>query len=257
MQPTRIEAIKNTEDGLRRWVSIVETYSKAQLTKSEDKLGSISGLAQRLQRVMKGRYLAGLWEERLIEQLLWYTRPPSLCPKPYQSPTWSWAAISSMVCFSSSQLLRDYDLLVELVDVAVENIGDNPLGQCKSGYLRLRGTVLPVLENWAGESLEVSNLHMLGYGSGHAGFDPGAKEFVRDVIPDVVDDRPSGREVLVPILDDSSYSYGLILYATDTESGQYWRIGYFNVRRWQKVRDQAFFQNEEDWSSFEKTITII
>ena len=88
---------------------------------------------------------------------------------------------------------------------------------------------------------------MLGYGSGHAGFDPGAQEFVRDVIPDVMDDRHSGREVLVAILDDSSHSYGLT----------YWRIGYFNVRRWQKVRDQAFFQNEEDWSSFEKNITII
>ena len=72
-----------------------------------------------------------------------------------------------------------------------------------------------------------------------------------------MDDRRSGREVLVAVLDDSSYSYGLTLCATDTESCQYWRIGYFNVRRWQKVRDQAFFQNEEDWSSFEKNITII
>ena len=125
----------------------METYSKAQLTKSKDKLAAISGLAQRLQRVIKGRYLAGLWEERIIEQLLWYTRPPSLRPKPYQIPTWSCAAVSSMVCFNSSQLIRDYDLLVELVDVAVENIGDNPLGQCKSGFLRLRGRVLPVLEN--------------------------------------------------------------------------------------------------------------
>jgi Heterokaryon incompatibility protein (HET) len=52
------------------WEEIVKTYSRMSLTYVKDKLIAISGIAQRMSGSFKCNYLAELWEERLLEQLL-------------------------------------------------------------------------------------------------------------------------------------------------------------------------------------------
>ena len=53
------------------WNDIVQHYTKCNLTMSKDKLVAISGIVKRLQPVFKTDYLAGLWRDDLLEQLLW------------------------------------------------------------------------------------------------------------------------------------------------------------------------------------------
>lgn len=64
--------------GLAIWNRVVEDYSKRSMTKEQDKLIAISGLAKDIQPNVHrtqgdgdSRYLAGLWERFLLEQLLW------------------------------------------------------------------------------------------------------------------------------------------------------------------------------------------
>lgn len=90
------------------WLSIVKSYTKAQLTYGSDKLIAFGGIAQEVQRsrrVPETDYLAGLWRGDLIVDLLWRmansgTRNETA---PYRAPTWSWASVDGEVYFHASE----------------------------------------------------------------------------------------------------------------------------------------------------------
>ncbi|KAM0806286.1 heterokaryon incompatibility protein-domain-containing protein, partial [Usnea florida] len=78
------------------WHKLVEVYSSRNLTRAEDKLVAISGLAKRVQSCLDDEYLAGLWKGSLPLDLLWYPHWMDGCPRrssSYRAPTWSWASI--------------------------------------------------------------------------------------------------------------------------------------------------------------------
>ena len=86
------------------WAGIVNTYTKTALTKPQDKLVALSGLARVLDVETQCGYVAGLWETDLASQLLWYVEPafnhsdrsfshPATFPDEYRAPSFSWAAI--------------------------------------------------------------------------------------------------------------------------------------------------------------------
>lgn len=86
------------------WHALVTEYSRLMLTYSSDRLAALAGLASKMQRVRKGRYLAGLWEDSIILDLCWYSPPQPANRSECLVPTWSWAAIKSGVRF----LLEEY-----------------------------------------------------------------------------------------------------------------------------------------------------
>lgn len=53
------------------WDETVEVYSQCHLTKPEDKLVAISGLARIMQTFTKCDYLAGMWRADLAKAMLW------------------------------------------------------------------------------------------------------------------------------------------------------------------------------------------
>ncbi|KAF4615880.1 hypothetical protein G7Y89_g15235 [Cudoniella acicularis] len=55
------------------WYEIVESYTRSNLTFSKDKLIAIAGLVRQIQNATKFEYLAGLWREHLVMDLLWFT----------------------------------------------------------------------------------------------------------------------------------------------------------------------------------------
>jgi hypothetical protein len=92
---------------LSRWIGLIRQYSSATLTKAEDKLVAISGLAKEMQAILdigtdlKFTYLAGLWSPYLIQQLLWRRKEHYLVrPSQYRAPSWSWASVDGVAEFS-------------------------------------------------------------------------------------------------------------------------------------------------------------
>ncbi|KAH5279393.1 hypothetical protein HBI23_050860 [Parastagonospora nodorum] len=85
--------------GARLWRSMVSCYTALRLTKSKDRLPAFGGLARQMASKRKTRYLAGLWEDALIDDSLWtlYTPSKLKCPRPEprNAPTWSWASVES------------------------------------------------------------------------------------------------------------------------------------------------------------------
>lgn len=77
------------------WKSIVEEYSKRQVTKKTDWLPALAGLAESYRRYTKWTYLAGIWKEEMPFSLLWQAEHHAFADRPeltnQTTPSWSWA----------------------------------------------------------------------------------------------------------------------------------------------------------------------
>jgi hypothetical protein len=60
------------------WYIIIESFSVSRLSFATDKFIAMKGIVDEVQRATKYHYVAGLWEEHLVECLLWFvTQGPS------------------------------------------------------------------------------------------------------------------------------------------------------------------------------------
>ena len=83
------------------WWSMVEDHTKLQLTRQEDRMAAIAGLAQEMAKFSPGdQYVCGLWRSELNEDLLWHvnnSRESSTLRNHYLAPTWSWGSVTGAV----------------------------------------------------------------------------------------------------------------------------------------------------------------
>ena len=151
---------------LEAWLETVHVYSSCHLTEESDKLVALSGVATYFQPFVGGEYLAGLWRNSLLRELLWCTeddegRSLGRRPAAYRAPSWSWASVEGPVKYPFSNVLSPQDspdaelpntavgqrakslrrdfLSAELVDAAVElEHPAHTTGAVRGGWLRVR-----------------------------------------------------------------------------------------------------------------------
>lgn len=120
------------------WQRLVQRYSRSQLTFSEDRLVALSGLATAFGRQLGSVYVAGLWTDHLIEDLLWqpdFGIEPMPAPREYIAPTFSWASLGvSIRC--TEHAVKDFATIEE---VQCFPRGNDAFGQITGGYLRVTG----------------------------------------------------------------------------------------------------------------------
>ncbi|KAK5657921.1 hypothetical protein OQA88_2470 [Cercophora sp. LCS_1] len=80
------------------WREIVGVYSVTGLTSRSDRLAAISGVIGLISRATSLRNQAGLWEQFLVEELLWRTSDEDPSPTGL-GPTWSWVALECEVWY--------------------------------------------------------------------------------------------------------------------------------------------------------------
>jgi hypothetical protein len=109
------------EDGLRKWYRIVRQYSGLSLTRKEDKLPALSGIASRIEDIIKDNYLAGVWKNDLHNGLLWFRDGPAEASQTYRAPSWSWACLDGPVdlIFSSTTERTGSIFDAEIVDTRI------------------------------------------------------------------------------------------------------------------------------------------
>ena len=78
------------------WPSIVEEFTKRELSMVDDRPLAISGLAKEYGRLIGDEYLAGLWAGNLVNGLLWRRKAAFRGPR-QRSPSWSWTSIDGWV----------------------------------------------------------------------------------------------------------------------------------------------------------------
>ncbi|KAL2132213.1 hypothetical protein VTI74DRAFT_4069 [Chaetomium olivicolor] len=88
---------------LRTWRSLVEDYTRRKLTLQSDRLPAIAGIAREVGRLTGMEYLAGLWKENMLQDLMWYARTQEWRTRPEytrcfpRAPTWSWASVEAPI----------------------------------------------------------------------------------------------------------------------------------------------------------------
>lgn len=79
------------------WFEAVVSFSQCYLTREEDKLVALSGVAKEIKaKLPNTQYFAGLWGLDMELQLLWLVDDQSngehsRRPQHYRAPSWSWA----------------------------------------------------------------------------------------------------------------------------------------------------------------------
>ena len=87
------------------WLEIVERYSGTMLTRPEDKLAAIAGIAKEVQNVTKDQYCAGLWKRYIVSQLVWRLKTPQRGARlAYRAPSWSWASVDGAIKFMAKEV---------------------------------------------------------------------------------------------------------------------------------------------------------
>ncbi len=142
-----------------QWQEMVEEFTWLQLSHEEDRLPAFSGLAQQYQQRLKSVYLAGLWRENLLADLMWYAYPESggathryytKKPTKWRAPSWSWASVEGPIQFSRPSSYATVEAGTESITYPI-NITSaecipsslDPLGTVAKGKLTIKGSGRP------------------------------------------------------------------------------------------------------------------
>jgi hypothetical protein len=134
------------------WRRLVMAFSGLALTHFSDRLPALSGLAKQFSGLRKGPYLAGLWGDSFLSDLMWRPSPfrTSIPLRPKDSrapdsraPTWSWVSVEAEIWFEAR-----YDEIVHpfctILDVSCVPSSQDLTGRVSSGDLRVSGYLIKV-----------------------------------------------------------------------------------------------------------------
>lgn len=244
------------------WPQIVHLYSGANLTFGKDKLPALSGVARLGYNETGDQYLAGLWKDKLEEQLCWSRYGPVIRPRPpWRAPTWSWASTDGAV----TSYARQRDILettyVQFLDASTTKYGHDPFGQVTSGVIRLAcstmatGYLISPSKSNNSESIEDTTI-VLYAGNG---------ELKVPTTIDCQDERtPYKLFYLLPLLSGDTASMatkegkaisdvmiiGIVLQATGVTKGQLSRIGSFKIINDRGIRSRNGGYEDKTYETF-------
>jgi hypothetical protein len=138
---------RNPDSVWDAWHSIVEQYSKRDLTVANDKLPAISGIASKIKEATSSTYFAGVWKQNLASDLLWSTCLTAMpdahyfAPDVYRAPSFSWASLNTPVSYYTpdDEEREIFKPTITLVSSSISVAGLNPLGAVTGASIKLRG----------------------------------------------------------------------------------------------------------------------
>ncbi|KAI0479769.1 HET-domain-containing protein [Xylaria cf. heliscus] len=178
----------------RPWYDAVNDYSGLALSFEKDKLPALAAISQGYaeETGSGNRFLAGLWEDSLLLDMLWETYPqtsangPMEKPVDSKAPSWSWASVKSRVkWFMFKNYMSPHHALdcIKLEAIHVEPIGSPYLGRHGRCELVFRGPLLATTS----EALELS-IFMKDAGKESRGFRIHEVMSVHQFTPDYIFD---------------------------------------------------------------------
>lgn len=126
------------------WNMIVEEHSSHGITYQQDKLPAIAGMAKKFRQLgQDSKYLAGLWENTFVENLVWQASSRSAnMPRSAEwiAPTWSWASAGAGVrYFGQPWVDLEVSSRIKLLDAFCEPVHEDDTMNLKSASMTIRG----------------------------------------------------------------------------------------------------------------------
>lgn len=116
---------------------VSQSYSRRKLTREEDKLTAISGLARAFHRHFRSKYVAGLWELDLAFAICWRRLGPVKRSAVYRAPSFSWACLDALIEWPMRASMDKVDLSITKIEVVQES--DDTFGRVSSCSLDVHG----------------------------------------------------------------------------------------------------------------------
>jgi hypothetical protein len=145
---------------LSHWLEGISEYTNRKLSKSSDKLPACAALAESVANTLgwgPSNYLAGLWENDIQAQLLWFRREGMKAER-ISGPTWSWASLDGPVTFFQRQFLEyagEVNARATLKkSIIIHKIEGQKYFEVESGRLWLNGRLQQA--HWDGDDLRRS-----------------------------------------------------------------------------------------------------
>ena len=134
------------------WVSVVYQFSSKSLTDPMDKLPSISSIAEYFSKHKLGRYLAGLWEEKLPAWLCWspHSERSTAIERPFEwrAPSWSFFSVDGVIIYRhsiSNRYGKFSGPMIKMEDCTITPISESaPFAKLSAAELRIRGPLTEV-----------------------------------------------------------------------------------------------------------------
>ncbi|KAK4226737.1 heterokaryon incompatibility protein-domain-containing protein [Podospora fimiseda] len=137
-----------------RWLAIVNSTFDRSITNPYDLLPALSGIATKFQQKGAGRYLAGMWQDDILRNLLWSTANSQPRLVPYRAPSWSWASVDSPVGNyreTAPYLKQMKRSLSEILEAQCTPAGSDSKGAVVDGYIKIRGPLTLMQFEWKGK----------------------------------------------------------------------------------------------------------
>ncbi|KAL8391893.1 hypothetical protein RB595_002189 [Gaeumannomyces hyphopodioides] len=122
------------------WGKLLHDYTRRKLSLSSDRLPAIGGVAEQMSHLTGVGYVAGLWRNNLLHDVMFYapTREWLARPAGNRAPTWSWASVEAPI-----DLGRIEADAVPLATVhaceAVPALGHTAFGEVAGGTMEIGG----------------------------------------------------------------------------------------------------------------------
>ena len=153
------------EGVISAWYTIVQEFSACSMFDPHDVFAALMGVAKKVQGMLRSRYLAGLWEDDIIQGLLWQgvadtmpglgylplqrpvernTKKPLRLGLPaIRAPSWSWASVEGAVCRGYGQ---EDKTMFDVANLCVKPIDYNPTRWTRQTDCDVNKAYMPVCE---------------------------------------------------------------------------------------------------------------
>ena len=215
---------------LKAWVRVTQTYSAGALTRADDKLIALAGMAKRFALLFGSAYLAGLWKRHLPNLLLWKVdgqlRPSR--PATYRAPSFCWTAIDAKISYWNINCsTSDLDGF-EILDVHMEAAGasDDLFGPVKGGYIQMRTRLRRLRVHFPRQTRFGELIGMCSQN-----LDKPSDGISLDVEDDIINaTTPEGVFVVIANTQLNQVCQGIVLSCTNIRTGCFRRLGHFKFR---------------------------
>jgi hypothetical protein len=256
------------EERMARWEDLIREYSRRKLSREDDKLPALAGLAAKFESLVRAEYLAGLWSCWLPMHLLWKVAGSSgsgSTQSNWRAPTWSWLSMNSPVQMDIGDY-KNFTAVAKVTNYAIEALKKfQLLGRLKRASITLRGVfneacdediiTIAQIRNSAPDRIpEIVLDKRLVFSSNYypeyafltIGYveQPHTNSLVR---LSKQESRQSNSSSKVDNIDVQKVALGLVLSPAQDGTDSYFRVGWFR-----SLPQQTLFLNGP-----EKTVTIV
>ncbi|KAH3947582.1 hypothetical protein HBI81_039660 [Parastagonospora nodorum] len=138
------------------WYRIVGEYCALSLTQSSDIFPALSGIAKVFAAEIDDDYVAGMWRQKLVSNLLWYftAREQQPSTSKWRAPSWSWASSSQ---HSDFRVLPTTEELASVLEVTAQPSGVDPTGELAAASLALRTKAIPATFHASTQTIQIDD----------------------------------------------------------------------------------------------------